>query len=279
MFGIGGSELILVIIILVIAFIYSKNKSPKKIIDLKPIAPVAEYNIEKYTLHKERGLSLWSQGDKKGAVVELEKALKSNPDCVETWCKLGDWYDFLSSSSFLNSEGDENALRHKAIDALNKAIELQPDNAKAHDMLGNVLWAIDFRKALAEHEIAAKYDPQFNASVDHARRVVEECTYKLSNLKTIGLKSLQERPLPQMFNNEFYFDGDVVKSAVMFSCVSGTMRQWMHAWLFGLENPDLFQESPVAEVAFSSTGDVSVSKGCPQNYRAVIEELYKEDLL
>lgn len=248
MFGIGGPELIIsIIIIIFIAYLYREFKSPKEIRDGKLIAPVEEYNMENYALHKELGLSLWSQGDKKEAVVELEKALKSNPDCVETWCKLGDCYDYLSCSDFMASGDDHNNLRQKAITALNKAIDIQPDNAKAHDMLGNVLWAIDFRKALVEHELAAKYDPQFNTSVAHARRVVEECTYKLFDLNTLGLKNLRERPLPQMFNNEFYFDGDIVKTAVMYSCVSGTKRQWMHAWLFGIENPDIFKEFPLGE--------------------------------
>ena len=275
MFGLGLPELILLLVIICVLGVFFRPKLSKKKFE-RPISLVENNNEALYAQHKELGMSLWSQGDKEKAVAELERALKAKPDCVETWCKLGDCYDYLSSME-VGEKG--NLLRQKAVDCLNKAISLQPANAKAHDMLGNVLWADDFKKALVEFEVAAKYDPQFEASVAHAKRVIAECTYKLSNLKTIGLKSLRERPLPQVYEYDFYFDGDIVKSAVMYSCVSGTKRQWIHAWLFSTENPDFIKEEPIGEVALASTGDPSVSKGCPSNYRAVIDKLNKEDLL
>lgn len=231
---------------------------------------------EIYLHYKNKGYSLWSQGDRENAINALQKAVKANPDCVETWCKLGDCYDFMSS---LDPEKEASIIRQKAIDCLNQAIQLQPENAKAYDMLGNVLWAEDFRKALCAFETAANLDPEYESSVSHAKRVIAECTYKLSDLKTVELQSLRERPLPDIFKYEFYYDGDIIRNAVIYSCVYGSKRQWVHAWLFNTENPDLFNEKPIGELAISSTGNPNVSKGCPVNYGLIIEQLYKEGLL
>ena len=118
MFGIGGTEFIFFVICgVLILYFRNKKTSSDKMKDGKPVVYDEKYNDE-YNQHKELGLSLWSQGDKKEAVNELEKALKAKPDCVETWCKLGDWYDFLSCSDFMASGANHNALRQKAISAL-----------------------------------------------------------------------------------------------------------------------------------------------------------------
>ncbi len=235
---------------------------------------------ERYEHHKKAGLSLWSRGDKESAASELEKALKAKPDCIDTWCKLGDLFSALSSDKMLENKLDEcEDFRQKSISSLNQAIKIQPDFAEAHYILGNVLWAVDFRKAQAEFERAAKYDSKYENSVAHAKRVISECTYKLGDLKTVYLNSLREEPLPQMYNYEFYFDGDPVKCVVIYGCYSGTKRQWMDAWLFNTEKPNLFQDEPIGYLNLSSTGDISVSKGSPFNYRLILEKLYKERLL
>lgn len=235
---------------------------------------------EKYSHHKEVGLTLWSKGDKESAASEIEKALKAKPDCVETWCKLGDLFSALASDRMLENKLDEcEVLRQKAISSLNQAIKIQPDFAEAHYILGNVLWGEDFRKALAELEIAVKNDPKYESSVAHAKRVIAECTYKLNGLKTIYLNSLREKPLPQMYNYDFYFEGDPIKCVVIYGCYSGTQRQWMDVWLFGTEEPNLFQDEPIGHLNLSSTGDVSASKGSPSNYRIILEKLHEEELL
>jgi len=229
-----------------------------------------------YAQHREQGLTLYSQGDKKNAIFEFQKALEAKSDCFDTWFKLGNCYDIMSCQS----EAEEAiTLRQKSINSLTEAIKLNPTNADVHYMLGNVLWAEDYRKAAVEYECAAKYDNQYEQDLARAKRIISECTYKLRNSKVAVLKSVQAEPDIAMLDYEFYYGGNTIEFVVIYNCVYGSKRQWMNAWLFDTASPNLFNDTPIGELSMSSTGDVSVSDGCPANYYTLLNHLQKNDLL
>jgi tetratricopeptide (TPR) repeat protein len=130
-----------------------------------------------------------------------------------------------------------------------------------------------------EFERAAKLDKQYEKDVEYAKKIVAECTHRLDKLNVIHLNSLKERPLPQVYETDFYFENTPIGCVVMYICTSENKRQQTRSLIFRSENPDFFKEAPIGEVAIYSTKDASVSLGCPENYAEVLEYLYKDDLL
>lgn len=236
---------------------------------------------EKFQNHKNAAENAYyNNQDKARAVKELELALKFRPDCYETWCQYGDWCDALASEHMIKEEMNEFVrLREKAEQAIRKSIKINPKYALGYYRLANILWGSDFRKALIEFEKAAEIDEQYAKDVERTKNIIAECTHKLNEQKIVHLNSLRVRPLPQVYETEFYFEDTPIGCLVMHTCVSGTQRQWTHSWIFRSEDSDLFKEVPIGEVAISSTNDASVSPGCPGNYTAVLEHLYKNNLI
>lgn len=238
---------------------------------------------EQYAQHRAQAFALWDKGNKEDAATELDAALKIKSDLVEDWCKLGEFYLSLTYDRAKDEKiTDFMAFKEKAIVCLNKAIGMQPNLATAHYLMARALWYDDYRKALASYETALKLDPgntTYQDAINHAKGMISVSTFKLQNLKTIHLSSLEERPFPTIFETEFYFDGGPIGSAVLFYCASGSQRQWMHAWLFESDHPNLFKEKPIGELTVSADGDAWVSDGPPGNYSEVIKQLNKRDLL
>lgn len=300
MFGIGMPELLWIVGV-VIAIAIARVIRRKAPVSAKPMARGGntsrkatpnrdkvgsdyideKHKEEKFLEHKKAAENAYyNNQDKASAVQELELALKFRPNCYETWCQYGDWCDALASEHMIKNEMNEFvALREKAEQALKKSIEINQLYALGHYRLANIFWGSDFRKALVEFEKAAELDEQYKEDVERAKNVIAECTHKLSEQKVLHLKSLKEEPLPQIYHTEFYFEDTPIGCVVMYTCVSGTQRQWANAWIFRSENPDLFKESPIGEVVISSTNDASVSPGCPSNYAPVLEHLCKNNLL
>lgn len=224
-----------------------------------------------YQHHYDSALSLWEGGSKEQAVAQLEMALKGIPDRADRWCQLGEFYDALGSEALLRDDQREaDRFREKAEAALIQASTLSPDFAKAHYALANVYWGRDSRMALAELEAAAKCDPhEYESVLERARTTVRECTYRLARMNVIVLGCAQEMPSTRMLETEFFFAEFRIGCAVMHTHVSDSRRQWAHVWLFESEHPNLNDDEPVAELTISSTGDVSISEGCPANYHAL----------
>lgn len=234
----------------------------------------------KFFLHRKAAFDLWNEGQRQAAIGEMEKALRAKPDWALGWCRLADFCDTACSDRIgRNDTAGANEFRQKAISSVKEAIRLRPEFAEAHYVLGNILWAEDFRKALAEFEIAAKHDPEYEHAVTRARKLVAKHTFRLKDLKIVCLNSLKESPLPQVYDAQFYFEDGPFGCVVFYACFSGTKRQWVHAWLFENEQPDLFQDRPLGHVTIASTGQTMVSSGSPSNYWAIIHKLRKEGLL
>jgi len=240
-----------------------------------------KHKEEKFQEHKKLAVeAYYNIKDKSRALKEMEMALELRPDCYETWCQYGDWLDSLASDYLFKDEMNKfDALREKAEQAIRTSIGINPKYALGYYRLANILWGSDFRKSLVEFEKAAALDEQYTKDVERTKHIIAECTHKLGEQKTVLLNSLREKPLPQVFDTEYYFTDTPIGCVVMHTCVSGSQRQWTHSWIFRSENPNLLEEHPIGEVAISSTKDASVSSGCPSNYTSVLEHLYKNNLL
>jgi tetratricopeptide (TPR) repeat protein len=70
-----------------------------------------------------------------------------------------------------------DAFVKKAILCYERFVTTHSNSAEAHEALGNAYWSQDLEKALAEYELALKYDPNnpdYNASIKDAKNSIEE---------------------------------------------------------------------------------------------------------
>lgn len=134
-------------------------------------------------------------------------------------------------------------------------------------------------KASQKSENETKHDSNYMDSETEAKTMVAGLNYKLSDLNVICLNSCKQSPSQRMYNYEFNFEGNPIKSVVIHSCWSGSDKLKLHAWLFDTEKPDLFQEKPIGTLYLNSAGRVEVHKGAPFNYMAILEDLEKDGLL
>jgi hypothetical protein len=194
--------------------------------------------------------------------AQRQLALERDGGSAAEWCELGERYEALASSS--SDRESAVAWREKAVFALTRAIALQPGFGKAHYVLGNVYRAQDMRLALLEFEAAAKCDDAYAEALAEAREHVRRCTYTLRDLSCTVLESAQEKPRPEILASEFYFEDGPIRSAVVHTCVSKGAGQFAKAWLF--DSPETTRDTaqPVAELAVSSSGSVSVSTPRPK---------------
>ena len=96
--------------------------------------------------HRLLGLVLAAKGDVDAAVVELHRAIQMLPR----------WNNYMSLGYVLHTAGRYN----DAIDALRKAIELQPSNSEAYQLLGTTYHMIgDLPQAIGNYEHAARLAP------------------------------------------------------------------------------------------------------------------------
>ena len=190
--------------------------------------------------------------------AQRQLALERDGGNAEDWCELGECYSALASSS--PDEESAIVLREKAVAALTRAIALRPGSGKAHFALANVYRAQDTRLALLEFEAAAKCDPAYAAALADAEAHVRNSTHTLGDLHCTVLESAQEKPRSEILGSEFFFEDGPIRSAIVHTCVSKGAGQFAKAWLFELPESTRDTAQPLAEVAISSSGSVSVTR-------------------
>jgi hypothetical protein len=207
--------------------------------------------------------SKFPDADLEATAAQRQIALERDGGDAGEWCELGECYNTLASDS--PDEETAMAWREKAAIALTRAIALRPGLGKAHYALANVYRAQDMRLALLELEAAAKCDPAYAGALADAREHVRNCTYTLQNLPCTVLESAQETPRPEILASEFYFEDGPIRSAAVHTCLSKGVGQFAKVWLF--DSPEEMRDTaqPVAEVAISSSGSVSVSRLRPND--------------
>jgi tetratricopeptide (TPR) repeat protein len=115
---------ILLTILLAVALVFSVNGCRK----LNPDRLKANY-------HFNRANSLFSDSRYRDAIQEYEAALEYNPSLTEAYRYLGESYKNLYKAGVETPENMEKA--EKALDALKKAYEIEPNNKEIIHSLGN----------------------------------------------------------------------------------------------------------------------------------------------
>jgi hypothetical protein len=229
---------------------------------------------EDYQQRESSATRLWDDGHREEAVHELEAALELNPGSAQGWLILGKMYGALSTDGNVAPEAEVDPFLQKAVAALKEAIALDPHCTDAYRVLAELYGGRDARLALAVFEAAAESDPaEYAGELERARAAAAASTYALARLNVFTLTSAPETLEPGVLETEFHFEPCRIASVVIHTCISGNNRQSAHGWLFEAAEPDLDRDRPVAELAISSSGDVSVRPGCPADYDALRERL------
>jgi hypothetical protein len=93
------------------------------------------------------------------------------------------------------------------------------------------------------------------------KTAIKGTTYKLRNLNVLHLSNMAAEPRPEMFDYDFFFDGGPIECVIIMSCVWGSTRQSLWAWLYDKKNPDRSTDKPIGHLSMTfPDGLVSVSK-------------------
>ena len=219
-------------------------------------------------------IDLWNSDRRLDAVQALEAALELDAESSQGWLSLGKMYAALSIDAGAAASAEIDPYRQKAVAALKQAIALDPHCTDAYRALAELYGGRDARLAVAVFEAAAEADPaEYGGELERAQAAAAAATYALARLNVFVLASAHEPLQPGILGTEFHFEPCRIASVVIHTCMSGNNRQSAHGWLFDTAQPDLDRDRPVAELAISSRGDVSVRPGCPADYEALKERL------
>jgi hypothetical protein len=223
---------------------------------------------------------LWDSGRRDEAVHELEAALQLNSGSAQGWLALGRMYGVRSMEAGAAPQAEVDPFLQKAVAALKEAIALDPHCVDAYRALAELYGGRDARLAVAVFEAAAESDPaEYGGELERAQAAAAASTYALARLNVFTLSSAHETLQPGILDTEFHFDPCRLASVVIHTCISGNNRQSAHGWLFESAEPDLDRDRPVAEIAISSSGDVSVRPGCPADYDTLRERLATAEMM
>jgi adenylate cyclase len=128
--------------------------------DVKPRA--APTNNSEAHLHYLRGQEAFASGDSgkyDTGISEFQKAVALDPSFAEAWTALGAGY--ISDFALAGQTSFESA-RREAMNALQRALALNPDLANAHAELARFYFAMDWDNASAQAELtrAQALDPK-----------------------------------------------------------------------------------------------------------------------
>lgn len=109
-----------------------------------------------------QGLYFWKQRNEtslKSAIKHFEKALEKDPDYALAWAGIADTYSLMGEYTNISRRD----LYQKQMDAVHKALELDPQLAEAHVSLAISLMLNEWDWAGAEREFKAglKLDPKY----------------------------------------------------------------------------------------------------------------------
>jgi tetratricopeptide (TPR) repeat protein len=117
-------------------------------------------NLEAYTLLLQANhfQDRTNQSDNEKAIGLYRDAIALDPDYAQAWCRLGEAY--VTQLGFSWAPFVESGRNARA--ALQRALEIDPDLARAHYLLGQIHRKVDWDwdRASAEYRRALEIDPQ-----------------------------------------------------------------------------------------------------------------------
>lgn len=150
-----------------------------------------DHQAEEMQEYFERAKKYWSDElniEKLIQVVEEAAGIEIDPTS-EANMILGRMWEVVASSVVVKGvliERQEDTAKiydaadvyvKKAITCYERFVTTHPDSAEAHSALGGAYWSQDFKKALAECELALKYDPHdsdHKKDVERLKNFIEE---------------------------------------------------------------------------------------------------------
>jgi tetratricopeptide (TPR) repeat protein len=160
--------------------------------------------------HFKRANSLFKEGKYRNAVAEYELALKYKPDLVQAYRYIGESYKQLYKpgvESALNKE-----LEKKAIEALSKALEIEPNNKDIILSLGDMYDKLrNFKEAEKLYLRILELDPQnmdnFYVVAEFYSRYAGEVPDAAKKAETMYLRRIEadpENPMGYAYAANYY---------------------------------------------------------------------------
>ena len=160
--------------------------------------------------HFKRANSLFKEGKYRNAVAEYELALKYKPDLVQAYRYIGESYKQLYKpgvESALNKE-----LEKKAIEALSKALEIEPNNKDIILSLGDMYDKLrNFKEAEKLYLRILELDPQnmdnFYVVAEFYSRYAGEAPDAAKKAETMYLRRIEadpENPMGYAYAANYY---------------------------------------------------------------------------
>jgi len=160
--------------------------------------------------HFKRANSLFREGKYRNAVSEYELALKYKPDLVQAYRYIGESYKQLYKpgvDSALNKE-----LEKKALEALNKALEIEPNNKEIIYSLGDMYDKLRrFKEAEKLYLRILELDPQnmdnFYVVAEFYSRYAGEVPDAAKKAETMYLRRIEadpENPMGYAYAANYY---------------------------------------------------------------------------
>ena len=160
--------------------------------------------------HFKRANSLFKEGKYRNAVAEYELALKYRPDLVQAYRYIGESYKQLYKpgvESALNKE-----LEKKAIEALSKALEIEPNNKDIILSLGDMYDKLrNFKEAEKLYLRILELDPQnmdnFYVVAEFYSRYAGEVPDAAKKAETMYLRRIEadpENPMGYAYAANYY---------------------------------------------------------------------------
>ncbi len=167
-------------------------------------------NNLKANYHFKRANSLFKEGKYRNAVAEYELALKYKPDLVQAYRYIGESYKSLYKpgvESALNKE-----LQEKAIEALRKALEIEPNNKDIILSLGDMFDKLrNFKEAEKLYLRILELDPQnmdnFYVVAEFYSRYAGEVPDAAMKAETMYLRRIEadpENPMGYAYAANYY---------------------------------------------------------------------------
>jgi DNA-binding winged helix-turn-helix (wHTH) protein/TolB-like protein len=142
-------------------------------------------NLEAYTLFTRARtlLAKRSAVDMAQAIALFEAALNIDPGYAQAWAALADAHALMAYYDY----GEPEALIARARESANRALDLEPDQARAHVVLGiaRLIGARDVPGALALLQRARELDRQFTGWLGWTRAVAGELQSALDHARDL----------------------------------------------------------------------------------------------
>lgn len=131
---------------------------------------------------------------------DIDEALKAFPDSADFHALKGySLKDIYQSSKNLLSNKERQVYLRRAHESFNRALELDQNNASAHNGMGNVLFFQEhYYDAMEEHEKALKLTNGYYPAADHDKLLVGQILRRIQEKANSTYQQLESTPVGEI---------------------------------------------------------------------------------